>query len=72
VKKSFADLSTKFMAQKLRRMGRNTRSCVIFLHDDLEFLLAVADRLENQEERIAIMTDPEEATAEQLAFGGEG
>lgn len=68
MKKTFADLSTKFMAQKLRRMGRNTRNCVIFLHDDLEFLLAVADRLDNQEERIAIMTEPGQATQEQLQF----
>lgn len=68
MKKTFADLSTKFMAQKLRRMGRNTRSCVIFLHDDLQFLLAVADRLENQEERIAIMEEPNKPTQTELQF----
>lgn len=55
------------MVSKLRAIGRK-REIVIFTGRDLEFLLAVADRLEEQEERIAIMTEPAEATAEQLAL----
>ena len=62
-------MKTSEMSAKLRRLGRNTRIQVLN-HQDCLFLLEAADRLDEQEERIAIRTEPREATEEQLRFEG--
>lgn len=60
-------MTTEDMTAKLRRLGHSNRM-TIFTHQDLKFLINVADRLDELEERIAIMTEPMEATEEELSL----
>lgn len=63
-------MTTKDMARKLRRLAGNTRMQILN-HQDCMFLVEVSARLDELEERIAIMSEPREATAEQLRFPGD-
>jgi hypothetical protein len=62
-------MTTDEMIKKLRRMG--SRKMDILNRQDALFLTDAAERLQELEERIAIMTEPREATAEQLRFPGD-
>lgn len=60
-------MTTKDMARKLRRLAGNTRMQILN-HKDCMFLVEVSARLDELEERIAIMAEGREATEEQLTF----
>lgn len=62
-------MTTDEMIKKLRRMG--SREMDILNRQDALFLTDAAERLQELEERIAIMSEPREATAEQLRFPGD-
>lgn len=62
-------MTTDEMIKKLRRMG--SRKMDILNRQDALFLTDAVERLQELEERIAIMTEPREATAEQLRFPGD-
>ena len=62
-------MTTDEMIKKLRRMG--SRKMDILNRQDALFLTDAAERLQELEERIAIMSEPREATAEQLRFPGD-
>ena len=67
-------MTVEDMARTLRGWAHGTRMKVL-THQDMKFLATVAAKLEDQEERIALMTEPQEATQEQLVFppaDGEG
>lgn len=60
-------MTTKDMARKLRRLAGNTRMQILN-HQDCMFLVEVSARLDELEERVAIMTEGREPTQEQLRF----
>lgn len=60
-------MTTKDMARKLRRLAGNTRMQILN-HQDCMFLVEVSARLDELEERVAIMAEGREATEEQLTF----
>lgn len=60
-------MTTGEMSAKLRRIGCSTRMQALN-HQDLRFLVAVADKLDELEERIAIMSEPKVATEKELEF----
>lgn len=60
-------MMTSEMSAKLRRIGCNNRLQVLN-HQDLRFLSSVADRLDELEERIAMMSEPQTASEMELEF----
>ncbi|MBQ9720997.1 MAG: hypothetical protein IJV64_09935 [Oscillospiraceae bacterium] len=60
-------MTTEQMCRKLDALARKTRMQIL-THQDLKFLADVSRRLEELEERVAILTEAREATEEQLRF----